>query len=143
MRSKIIDLIENKLKWNEEDIKEYYSSGVLMKNGLGRVAKEIGVYKSLNIAYPGRFKPWELKCVPRNFWKDKNNVALALRDLIENKLKWDREQVIRNFNAKLLYDNGLSILTNYYGLYECLNIAYPNEYRTEDFTRNARRKISK
>lgn len=52
-------LIEQKLKWSNEQIQEYLTASVFQKNHLGGLLKNYcnnSPLKAINIAYPGRFK---------------------------------------------------------------------------------------
>lgn len=78
----------NKLKWNDEDIKEKICLKTFKDFGLLPMLMKIydgSPYKAINQLYPGRFKEWELNNVPLNFWND-DNCKKAILWVIENKL---------------------------------------------------------
>ena len=57
-------LIEDKLNWNEEDIKENLTRNVFREYKLGGMLTHIfddSPYLALNFAYPNKYNPWELK----------------------------------------------------------------------------------
>lgn len=127
-------LIEEKLKWDDEDIKNKISKKVFIEYGLGSMLKkffECSSYEALENAYPGRFKPWEFKFCPKNFW-NKETGKQSLKWLFEEKLKLTPEEIIKVYDKKLLIDNGL------YGmircafdndLFEAINYTYPGRYK--------------
>ncbi|MCW1941875.1 DUF4046 domain-containing protein [Bacillus anthracis] len=60
-------LIEDVLKWSDEDIKEKWNQKFIKKLKLTSVMQIYrgSPYEMLNVAYPNRFEPWELKQAPR------------------------------------------------------------------------------
>lgn len=53
-------LIEDKLKLSDKEVKEKYTRKLLRDNGLATVGM-YGIYKSLNLAYPGKYNVEEFK----------------------------------------------------------------------------------
>lgn len=126
-------LIEEKLKWSRQDIIDNYCSETLRYNCLRGILNHYNHYDALNIAYPGEFKPWELRRVDTGYWKDKNNIKNAMRWLIEEKLKWSYKDIKSYYTRDILVENGLSTLLVLHGAYECINIAYPGVFKYDDF----------
>lgn len=57
-------LIEDKLNWSEEDIKNNLERKTFRENKLGGMLTHIfndSPYLAINTAYPNKYKPWELK----------------------------------------------------------------------------------
>ena len=65
------------------------------------------LYQAINAAYPEKFKPWELNCVPRGYWGNIENGIEATRWLFEEKLKLSDEEIKSQISRKLFEDNGL------------------------------------
>lgn len=78
--------IEVVLRWNDVEIKninekvfrQYRLSGML------EYVFDRSPFRAINNAYPGKYKPWELHCIPKGFWKEENNRSEALRYLLEH-----------------------------------------------------------
>lgn len=127
-------LIEDKLKWDEEQICQNLSVNTFVENGLSGMLVSIfggSTYEALNSVYPNKFKPWCLKYVPRNYW-NKETAREATKWLIEDKLKWDEEEVCQKLTQKVFKENGLSGMINgnmFSGsTYRALENAYPGKY---------------
>lgn len=104
-------LIEEVLKWDEEDIKEKYTNLTLKSNKLGGLLKYVYDCKSfdaIEAAYPGRFKPWEMKASPNSYWQSIENCVNATRWLILEKLKWTKEDIMKKYNKRVFIDNGFT-----------------------------------
>ena len=137
-RLKAMDWLINKhLKWSREDIINKYNNKVLTDNNLGGLLSEAGrgsSFRLLEEFAPGEFKPWELKSSSSgiNYWESKDNRVNAIKNLIENILGWDEEQVKKYLTQDTFNNNDLSGLiacSAYNGSpYKALNEAYPNKY---------------
>jgi hypothetical protein len=61
-------LIEKKLHWNDEDIKNKLSRKILEENGLGKMLQACfkkNIYRTINSAYPNKFKREDIKSLSR------------------------------------------------------------------------------
>lgn len=101
------------------------------KYGLGKAVKKMGgLYNYVNYVYPGKYKPWELK-----IYRITDNIAKqAVKWLIEEKLKWSKEEVCKNICANTFRDYGLeSILIHKFSNspIKALDFVYPGEYTKE------------
>ena len=108
-------LIEEKLKWSDDDIKLKLSSNIFEKNSLGGMLFILfngSPYLAIENAYPGKFKPWELPSVPRNFW-NMETAKKATIWLIEEKLKWSDEDVKKKLTLNTFKENSLKSMLNY------------------------------
>lgn len=86
-------LFEILLKWTPEQIKEQVTSKTFADHRLlGMLTRVYGTspYAALNDAYPGVFKPWELRNSPLFYWTPETAIN-ATRWLIEEKLEWDED----------------------------------------------------
>ena len=129
-------LINTKLKWSREDIINKYNNQVLIDNNLGGLLSEGGKGSSfalLNEFMEGEFNSWQLKASgsPLNFWKDKNNRVFAIRNMIENILKWDDSQVKKYLNQDTFKKHRLQgLLDGFYNgsPFKALEEAYSGKY---------------
>lgn len=90
--------IEKVLKWNDEDIKENLAESVFRKHKLSGMLEytfDRSPFKAIDNAYPGKFKEWEFKAVPKHLWEDENKREEALRWLL-NKTNKDKFSEITN-----------------------------------------------
>lgn len=124
-------LIEEKLKWDENEVKKYLNYNVFCDNklnGMLSVVYNDSVFEALNSAYPNKYLPWELDSVPKNFWKNEDNVKDALKWLLEVKLKFSTNEIETKLTIDLINKYGLSgILRWYNGIpLDVLKKLYPN-----------------
>lgn len=131
-------LIEEKLKWTENDIKEKLNLKVFSDNGLGGMLAIVyhdSAWQAINAAYPDRFKEWELKNVPRNFWNKETGIQ-ATKWLIEEKLKWADCEIKEHLRLQTFYDHGVStIMRKFYNnnIYKAIDAAYLDRFKESDF----------
>ncbi|WP_298845936.1 hypothetical protein [uncultured Clostridium sp.] len=103
-------LIEERLKYSEIDIKKHLTLNIFTKNGLGGMVQTIynnSSFKAISLAYPGKFKPWELINVPNGYW----NVAIgieAIKWLIEDILKLSPQEAVLKVNLTIINKYKLS-----------------------------------
>lgn len=101
-------LIEEKLGWTDEEIKKNYSAQLLKDNKLSGMFKTLfdnSSYSVINFIYPNKFKPWEFKHAPKNFW-NQETMTKAIKWLIEDKLKLLDEQILE-ISCQTFIDHGL------------------------------------
>lgn len=129
-------LIEKKLKWSIEDIPKNVDREIFTINRLGGMLHIVfngSTYKAIDTTYPGLFKPWEFKSVPKNFWNNKDNIIDAVKWLVEEKLKLNnKEEVILMYTKPTLVKHGLNEMCEI-GVYNSLNMAYPGVFNPKDF----------
>ena len=134
-------LIEKKLHWSKEDIKEKLSTKIFRNNGLKTIEYIFrSSYKIIENAYPGEFKPWEIKMSPRKIWKGKKGLKMAqkaTRWLIEEKLHWKDKDIKERLAAKTFQKNDLDgMLHLFHGSpYQAIENAYPGRFRPWEFKR--------
>ena len=127
-------LIEEKLKWLDEDVYENISKKVFFENGLGGMLQRkfyTSPYLALENAYPGRFKAWRLNYTPVNYW-NKDTAREATLWLIEKKLQWNDVDICNNLSYMTFKSNGLSgMLQTLFGNspYLALENAYPGKFK--------------
>ena len=108
-------LIEEKLRWNDDDTKEKLSANIFIQNSLGGMLTILfnnSPYLAIENAYPGKFKPWELPSVPKKFW-NLETAKEATIWLIEEKLKWSDEDVKEKLTLNTFKENSLKSMLNY------------------------------
>ena len=92
-------------------------------------------YQALNTTYPNKFKEWEFKNVPINFWNKEKGIE-ATKWLIEEKLKLTDEELKEQLSVNLFKDNNLGgMLRSCFNdsPYRAINSTYPNRFKPEDF----------
>lgn len=127
-------LLEERLKWSDEEIKENWCGKILKENKLGgmrNVVYNASPYNCINSVYPDKFKPWEFKQVPRKFWSKETGIE-ATKWLIEEKLKWPDDTVKLQLSSNTFTDNGLAVMLRivfHSSTYEAINTVYPNRFK--------------
>lgn len=126
-------LIEDKLKIKKEDLASSISKKTFYDNKLCGMLGNLfndSPYNAINLIYPNEINPWEFNMCPMNFWNEEDNCILAIKWLIETKLKWDDNKVLSSLNNQTFIDNNLGgLLSKYnYSTYSLYNLAYPNKY---------------
>lgn len=134
-------VIEEKYKWDAEQIKDNFSKTWLVNLGYDEAMDCIkeDTYGIINKLYPNVFRPWELKQVAINYWTQET-MGEAIKWLIEEKVKI-KDITEEKITVELLESNGLARLVTYIykkkiSLYELINMAYPNKYKPWEVTYN-------
>ena len=68
-------LIEDKLQWNDDEVKQMLDIAVFRSNGLAGMLQHVfksSPFKAINALYPGKYYPWELKKTANNYWTKEN-----------------------------------------------------------------------
>ncbi len=126
-------LIEEKLNWNDEQIKKNLSRSTFVKYGLSGLLSrrfKCSVYDAINTLYPGKFKYWEMKKSPVKWNED--NAREAVRWLIEDKLKWSIEDIKKNLKNEVFKKHGLGgMLDKVYcfSSFNAINSLYPGKIK--------------
>lgn len=121
-------LIEERLKWTKEDVKEKLDKQVFIDNDLYGMVQRCffsSPFLAINSAFPEVYKPWELKKVPLGYWT-LDNAILATRWLIEEKLKWSDSDIREKLSGATFKENGFIILSEKFTPYEIISNTYPN-----------------
>ncbi|MEB9681939.1 hypothetical protein BK742_24080 [Bacillus thuringiensis serovar pingluonsis] len=133
-------LVTNILKWNEGEIKLHWGNALIVKyrlHGLLKLKYENSPYAMINDVYPNRFKEWEFKMTPLNFWT-KEKALQVLRWIIEEKEKLNQEQLKNIYEKKWLTQLGLRGAVQLYwndSPYAMINDLYPNQFKEWEFTK--------
>lgn len=131
-------LVEEKLKFSDDELKDKLSYKTFKDNGLGSMLDifyKKNAYNAINDIYPNKFKPWEFKKIYMSSWT-KEKSKEAIKWLIEEKLKLTDEELKNELSQKLFMDNGLSgMLQQCFNNspYEAVNSVYPNKFRHWEF----------
>jgi len=64
-------------------------------------------YNIINLVYPNRFKPWEFKRVPMNYWTVEIGIE-AIKWLFEVKLRWSESDIKEKLSRNIFLENGLN-----------------------------------
>ena len=127
-------MIEEKLQWNEEDIKDKLTKHTFIDHGLIGMVSIIyknSIYDIINDVYPNKFKPWEMKNSPSNTW-DKETAIKATKWMIEEKLKWNEEDIKDKISKHVFKDCGLrGMLMTIYNesTFNAINDVYPGRFK--------------
>ncbi len=130
-------LIEEKLKWSDEDVRRNLSKNTFKENSLRGMLDVLfngSPYLAIENAYPGKFKPWELPSVPKKFW-NLETAKEATIWLIEEKLKWSDEDVKQKLSRKIFRENSLNGMLGYLfgnSPYLAIENAYSGKFKKSD-----------
>ena len=132
-REATIWLIEEKLKWSDEDVRRNLSQNTFKENSLRGMLDVLfngSPYFAIENAYPGKFKAWEFAKVPKNFWNLKT-ASEATIWLIEEKLRWSDEDVRRNLSQNTFKENSLTSINSLFNgsPYLAIENAYPGKFK--------------
>lgn len=82
-------VIEDILKWNENDIIEKYDVNLFKKYKLCGLLAGVfnnSPFEALNAVYPNKFQAWQFNRKPFNYWKKDKNVIEAVKHVYEDEL---------------------------------------------------------
>lgn len=128
-------LIEEQLKWSQNEIIKKLSQDVFIENNLlGMLKKSFNsiLFEAIDATYPGIFKKWEIGDHVKNGYWNKNDGILAVKWLIENHLKWSDTEIKEKYSKQIYKDNNL------YGMIQscfnsspflAINSTYPNRFK--------------
>jgi len=128
-------LIDEKLKFNEEDVKKDVSKMFLTKYKLHTASKLFGrsAIRYITCAFPdAQYQPWQFKHdkVPQSYWTHEENRINALKYVFEIELKWSIDEIKQNLNWKVIKAQGLLTLHAYYpSIHKLCNVIYPGVIR--------------
>jgi hypothetical protein len=137
-------LIEEKLKWNDEDVKQKLSLNIFRQYSLTGMLNYLfnnSPYLAIDNAYPRKFKAWEFSKVPNNFWNLKTAKEVTIW-LIEEKLKWDDEDLKQNLSANTFKENSLACMLNLLfngSPYLAIENAYPRKFKAWEFPKTSKK----
>lgn len=127
-------LIEEKLKWTDEDIKNNLTGKIFRENGLGGMLSIVfnnSVYETINHTYPSKFKSWEMKVSPMETWNldTAKNATIWMID----KLGWTDEDIKNNLTGKVFREYGLAgMLSKLFhdSVFLAIDNAYPSKFKS-------------
>jgi predicted transposase YbfD/YdcC len=131
-------LIEKVLHWSDEEVKNNLTMRIFCENKLGGMlcnAFNNSPYLAINATYPDRFKPWELRHTPLNYWNIETGI-LATKWLIEEKLHWSDEEIKKGLSKNIFNENGLSSMLQYVfnsSPFAAINAAYLGRFKKWEF----------
>jgi len=132
-----IYLFEEILKWSNEDILNNLCQKNFKENKLGGMIAALfdwSVFRAIDNAYPGKFKEWEIRNTPRNFWNT-TTAKEALKWVLEEKLKYTDKEILKNLNYTFFKDNKLisPVLLFNKSWFSYFNYVYPNRFKNWEF----------
>lgn len=92
-------------------------------------------YRAVDATYPNKFKPWEFKQAPMEYWTIENGI-IATKWLIEEKLNFSNEDIKEKLSVNLFERYGLlGMLQTCFGCspYRAVDATYPNTFKLSDF----------
>ncbi len=128
-------LVEDKLKWDEETLKKNLCKEIFKENNLyGMIQRcfNSSPVTAIIATYPGKFHVWEFPNVPVNYWTFET-ACEATKWLIENKLRWSKNDIITNYSRETFINNGFITIVDKFNIYEIINNIYPNEFKEWEF----------
>ena len=134
----VVFMVENILKWDEEDIRKNLTKKTFQENKLSGMMNTLynnSPYEAINDVYPNKFMPWELNNTPMKYWEDKSNCKKATEWMLD-KLNWSDEDIKKNLSTEVFKKNGLDgMLTAAYkgSFHSLMNDVYPNKFMPWEF----------
>lgn len=128
-------LIDERLKFNKEDVKREVSKLFLTKHKLHTASKLFGrsAIRYIICAYPeAQYQPWQFihDKVPQSYWTQEPNRISALKYVFEVDLKWSIEDIKENLNWEIIRQQRLYTLHSYYpNIYHICNALYPGKIK--------------
>jgi hypothetical protein len=130
-------LIENILKWSENDIPDKLSEMLFRRYKLSGMLEYVfdrSPYKAINNAYPDKYRPWQFNRTPENYWNDATAIEaicwlmhhLKVTDITKLKQKCFRENKLNGL-VTWISDNKKDLC--YYAEY-----ITPNTYKKWHFS---------
>ncbi len=135
-------LIEDKVIECEKDILSINDLGTLLKEyrleGLAVLHFNSSTYEFWSEIFPNKFFAWEFPLTTRNYWSNKNNRTVALRELIEQYLSIEINDIPKKLTYTFLVNNFrkfAGVCDKYYksNIYTWINEAYPNRFNQDEF----------
>ncbi|HEY8889351.1 MAG TPA: DUF4046 domain-containing protein [Clostridium sp.] len=132
-------LIDERLKFNKEDVKREISKMFLTKYKLHTASKLFGrsAIRYITCTYPEvEYMPWQFKHdkVPQNYWTQEENRIGALKYVFEVELKWGIDDIKENLNWEILKKQGLLTLWSYYpSIHHICDAVYPGMIKDWEF----------
>ncbi|HGA1022246.1 TPA: DUF4046 domain-containing protein [Bacillus cereus] len=133
-------LLTNILNWNDEKIKQNWNNSLITKYRLRGVLKhkyDNSPYAMINDLYPNKFKEWEFRMTPLNFWTKEKALQL-LKWLIEEEEKLSPQKLLQIYGQKWLNERRLSAPLRVIwdgSPYAMINDLYPNKFKEWEFTK--------
>lgn len=104
-------------------------TAALIDKNHGRRAREYGVYNLILLVAKVEIKEWQVVNVSR--WTAEKAIV-AIKWLIEEKLKWSAEETASMLTSKQFFDYGLGgLYSNFFkhSIIKALNLAYPKKFK--------------
>lgn len=128
-------IAKNKLDGNVDIIPKVFTFEYIYDLGMTSVLKyKKSIYDIVNTAYPNKFRPWEFKQISAGYWGEDEHISEAVKWLVEEKLKCKEDEIPKKISKSLLVKFNLDyVCRRVGGIYELVNIAYPNKFKVWQF----------
>ena len=131
-------LIEDLLKWKDDDIKKNLCQNTfidLKLNGMLQRCFNGSPYSALNNAYKDKFKQWEISNTPLSFWT-KEKAFESIKWLLEKKLKLTDFEIKEKYSRDFIINNGLCTAVKVLkeDAFTIINTIYPERFKAWEFT---------
>ena len=112
-----------------EDVRKIKAVMVQKHGGIRALRNSGGLYPLICLATGNSVMEWELDKV--NVWTEEKAIR-AIKWLIEEKLKWDDEQIYNHLTTKVFEENSLDGLIDLFSNspIKAINAAYPGRFKT-------------
>jgi hypothetical protein len=133
-------LIEERLKFNKEDVKRELSKKFLTKYKLHTASKLFGrsAIRYIICTYPeAQYQPWQFNHdnVPQSYWTQESNRLNALKYVFEVEFQWSLEDIKEKLNWEIMKQQRLYTLHSYYpNIYYICNALYPGKIKPWELT---------
>lgn len=134
-------LVEEKLRLDPAELPEHITTNFLIRHGLKGALVAFGrsLWRLVDAAYPGRFRPWQFRHAPRNYWQGRagqRRQAEALRELLQE-LGVKPEEFPQKVRWRFFVDHGIKKLISPRKqpgetLQRLVRLAFPDYYRPTD-----------
>lgn len=128
-------MIEDKLKWTDEDIKKKYGYKTFTKYKLKSMLNMVfdcSPFKAINTTYPGKFKEKDFNNVPINYWTKERAIS-EMKALLD---ELTEEEIKKNVSVNFFVENGLKYPFELFFSsrpFMVIDTIYPKRFDRKDF----------
>lgn len=128
-------MLEEKLNWNDEDIKKNFKRDTFREFKLEAMLNKVFDYspfKAINMTYPGRFTEKDFNQVPRDYWTMERAIK-AIKNVLD---ELSYEEIKKHVSVRFFIENGLRYPVEkffYNRPFLVLDTIYPNRFNKKDF----------
>ena len=131
-------LIDEKLRLSDDEIVDYISQEFFKQHNLKGMLLHCfngSPFEAINAAYPNRFKPSDLKNMPREKYDTHEKYIENVKWLVEKKLKLSDDELLNIASVEMFEENNLRKTLNHFSgsPFKAINAAYPGKYKFFQF----------